>query len=130
MRTCLALACVAAITFDGAAPGVASRGPDASARRPNILLVVADDWCFPHAGAYGDRTVKTPAFDRIAREGALFSNSFTVSPSCMPWRPKTRHEFERILRVEVIPALGHLKPDEVKRGGVRALVDRLSERCR
>jgi integrase len=47
----------------------------------------------------------------------------------MAWRPKTRHEFERILRVEVIPAFGHLKPDEVKRGEVRALVDRLSDRA-
>jgi len=47
----------------------------------------------------------------------------------MAWRPKTRQEFERILRVEVIPALGHLKPDEVKRGEVRALVDRLSDRA-
>lgn len=56
------------------------------ARRPNILFVVADDWSHPHAGAYGDRTVRTPAFDRIAREGALFSHAFTAAPSCTPSR--------------------------------------------
>src|SRR6185503_13989215 len=55
-------------------------------QRPNILLVVADDWSHPHAGAYGDRTVKTPAFDRVAREGALFENAFTTAPSCTPSR--------------------------------------------
>ena len=44
--------------------------------RPNILFAIADDWSFPHAGAYGDRTVSTPAFNRIAREGALFLNAF------------------------------------------------------
>ena len=58
----------------------------AQTQRPNILLVVADDWSHPHAGAYGDRTVKTPAFDRVAREGALFENSFTTAPSCTPSR--------------------------------------------
>ena len=50
--------------------------------RPNILFAVADDWSFPHAGAYGDRAVSTPAFDRIAREGALFLNCLLyTSPS-------------------------------------------------
>ena len=55
--------------------------------------------------------------------------AFLSSKEAIAWRPKTRQEFERILRVEVIPALGHLKPDEVKRGEVRALVDRLSDRA-
>ena len=54
--------------------------------RPNILFAIADDWSFPHAGAYGDRAVSTPAFDRIAREGALFLNAFTAAPSCTPSR--------------------------------------------
>jgi N-sulfoglucosamine sulfohydrolase len=65
--------------------GAAAQAPPA-ARRPNILFVVADDWSYPHAGAYGDRTVKTPAFDRVAREGALFENAFTLAPSCTPSR--------------------------------------------
>ncbi len=53
---------------------------------PNVLLVIADDWSYPHAGAYGDATVATPAFDRVAREGALFSRAFVASPSCTPSR--------------------------------------------
>src|SRR5687767_15569909 len=53
---------------------------------PNILFVIADDWSYPHAGAYGDRTVATPAFDRIAREGVLFRRAFTAAPSCTPSR--------------------------------------------
>ena len=47
----------------------------ATVTRPNILLAVADDWSFPHAGVYGDRTVSTPSFDRIAREGARFTRA-------------------------------------------------------
>lgn len=54
--------------------------------RPNILFVIADDWSHPHAGAYGDGTVATPAFDRIAREGVLFRRAFTAAPSCTPSR--------------------------------------------
>ncbi len=54
--------------------------------RPNILLVIADDWSYPHAGVLGDRVVKTPTFDRIAREGVLFRNAFVAAPSCTPSR--------------------------------------------
>ncbi len=50
--------------------------------RPNILLMIADDWQWPHAGVYGDKAVKTPNFDRLAREGALFSHSFCAAPTC------------------------------------------------
>src|SRR5215475_7298800 len=54
--------------------------------RPNILVIVADDWSYPHAGVYGDKVVKTPNFDRVAREGALFTNAFCAAPSCTPSR--------------------------------------------
>ena len=55
-------------------------------KQPNILLAIADDWSWPHAGAYGDPTVKTPVFDRIAREGVLFTRAFAAAPSCTPSR--------------------------------------------
>jgi len=58
----------------------------AKAERPNILVAISDDHSFPHAGAYGDRAVKTPAFDRVAREGVLFTNAFCASPGCSPSR--------------------------------------------
>lgn len=54
--------------------------------RPNILFVFADDQSWLHTGASGDKVVNTPAFDRIAEEGILFTNSFTASPSCTPSR--------------------------------------------
>jgi len=50
--------------------------------RPNILFAIADDWGWPHAGAYGDKVVKTPTFDRLAREGVLFHHAFVAAPSC------------------------------------------------
>lgn len=65
------------------APSV--RADEANAR-PNIVFAIADDWGWPHAGAYGDRVVKTPTFDRVAREGVLFTNGYISSPSCTPSR--------------------------------------------
>src|SRR5438132_14331107 len=58
----------------------------AAESRPNILFCLADDWSWPHAGAYGDKTVRTPTFDRVAREGMLFNYCFSAAPSCTPSR--------------------------------------------
>lgn len=54
--------------------------------RPNVLFIIFDDWGWQHAGAYGCDWVKTPNFDRIAREGVLFKNAFTSNPKCSPCR--------------------------------------------
>ena len=54
--------------------------------RPNILLAIADDWSFGHAGAYGARWVRTPSIDRVAREGLLFSRAYTPNAKCAPSR--------------------------------------------
>ena len=55
-------------------------------RRPNILFAIADDQSWLHTGAAGDRVVKTPAFDRVAQSGVLFSNAISNSPGCAPSR--------------------------------------------
>jgi len=65
---------------------VDARGGEPGNKRPNILVAIADDQSFPHAGAYGCKWVKTPAFDRIAREGLLFTNAYTCNAKCSPSR--------------------------------------------
>jgi uncharacterized sulfatase len=55
-------------------------------RRPNILVAVSDDQSWMHTGAAGDRLVKTPVFDRVARLGVRFTHAFCCSPSCTPSR--------------------------------------------
>ena len=54
--------------------------------RPNIVFAIADDWGWPHAGAYGDKGLQTPTFDRLAKEGVVFENAYISSPSCTPSR--------------------------------------------
>lgn len=67
------------------APALASCSKGASPP-PNIVLAISDDQSFAHTGASGDPVVRTPAFDRIAAEGALFTHAFCSSPSCTPSR--------------------------------------------
>jgi len=53
---------------------------------PNILFCIADDASYAHFGANGCAWVNTPAFDRIAREGIVFSRAYTPNAKCSPSR--------------------------------------------
>ena len=61
-------------------------GHAAEPTRPNVLFITADDWGRGHAGAYGCSWVKTPNFDRVAKEGLLFLNAYTPTAKCTPSR--------------------------------------------
>ncbi len=67
----------------GAAAGPSTQRP---AARPNILIALSDDQSWPHAGAYGTRAVRTPAFDSVAARGILFHSAFSAAPGCAPSR--------------------------------------------
>src|SRR4249920_3252549 len=58
----------------------------ASKTRPNVLLMLADNWAWPHASAYHDPVARTPTFDRLAREGVMLTHAFAPNPSCSPSR--------------------------------------------
>ena len=66
--------------------GVSLLAQTPPAKRPNILFAIADDWGYGHASAYGSHFVKTPAFDRVARDGVLFTHAFTPNAKCAPSR--------------------------------------------
>ena len=67
-------------------PSSRSGETQAPTPRPNILLAISDDQSWIHASAYGSEFIETPAFDRIAKEGVLFTHAFTASPGCSPSR--------------------------------------------
>jgi len=48
---------------------------------PNILWLISEDTS-PDMGCYGNRGVRTPNIDRLARQGALFTNAFVTGPVC------------------------------------------------
>jgi len=55
-------------------------------KRYNLISIVTDDQGRWGVGAYGNKEVRTPNMDRLAREGALFVNAFTATPVCSPSR--------------------------------------------
>ncbi|MEL7499951.1 MAG: sulfatase [Planctomycetota bacterium] len=80
----MAMACFILVSVPTLA--FAEEGPPRRDDRPNVLFCIADDWGWPHASAYGDPVCQTPAFDRIAKNGVLFSNAYISAPSCTPSR--------------------------------------------
>ena len=59
---------------------------DAAQPRPNILFCISDDQSYAHTSANGESQIRTPAFDRIAREGIRFTRAFCDAPTCGPSR--------------------------------------------
>jgi len=57
-----------------------------AARRPNIVLIVADDLGYGELGVQGLRDVPTPHIDSIARNGVRFTNGYVSCPVCSPTR--------------------------------------------
>lgn len=55
-------------------------------RRPNIVLIVADDLGYGDLGCYGNREIRTPQLDRMAREGVRFTSFMVSWPACTPSR--------------------------------------------
>ena len=53
--------------------------------RPNILWITAEDMS-PDLGCYGDPQARTPHLDRLASQGARFTNAFSVAGVCAPSR--------------------------------------------
>ncbi|MBI1367402.1 MAG: sulfatase-like hydrolase/transferase [Planctomycetes bacterium] len=75
--TRFAFACVAMLI---------ARASVGAADRPNILFAIADDASYPYMGAYGCSWVKSPGFDRVAKEGLLFTHAYTPNAKCAPSR--------------------------------------------
>ncbi len=55
-------------------------------KRPNILLIIADQLRSDALGCYGNNICLTPHLDGLAAEGACFDNTYTVAPVCSPAR--------------------------------------------
>jgi hypothetical protein len=51
--------------------GIVLANSAAAVEPPNILFCISDDQSYAHASANGDPVIKTPAFDRVAREGSV-----------------------------------------------------------
>ncbi|MBK8101273.1 MAG: arylsulfatase [Planctomycetes bacterium] len=55
-------------------------------RRPNVLLIVADDLGYGELGCYGQTRIKTPVLDTLASQGQRFAQFYSGAPVCAPSR--------------------------------------------
>jgi arylsulfatase A len=65
--------------------GAGQQPPDATTR-PNIVYIYADDLGYGELGAYGQKKIRTPNLDRLAREGIRLTQHYASAPVCAPSR--------------------------------------------
>jgi len=59
---------------------------DPAARRPNVVVILADDLGYGDLGCFGHPRIKTPHLDRMARDGMRLTNCYAAAPVCSPSR--------------------------------------------
>lgn len=93
-----------------------SGGVEADGRRPNIVLISADDLGWGELGCYGQTWFDTPAVDRLAREGMRFLDFYSGAPVCAPARAMLltgKHSGQSYIRDNGNPReRGKQRPDE------------------
>ncbi len=57
-----------------------------SGRRPNIVLITADDLGYGDLSSYGRADYQTPELDRLAVQGMRFTHGYSIAPICTPTR--------------------------------------------
>ena len=69
------------------APQAVLHGAEASATRRNVLFIITDQqFADAMSCRMGSKFIHTPAMDRLAQAGRLFTRAYTSNPLCMPWR--------------------------------------------
>ncbi len=82
-------------------------------KRPNIILMMADDLGYGDTGFNGNKIIKTPYLDQMAKDGVIMSNFHAAAPVCSPTRGSVvtgRQPF----RYGIFGAnIGHLPTEEI-----------------
>ena len=60
--------------------------PAAEQSRPNVVIIMTDNHGEWTLGCYGNRDIKTPHIDQLAKEGTLFTRAFANNAVCSPTR--------------------------------------------
>lgn len=70
----------------GAQSPAPTPGSDTTVKRPNVVIIMADDLGYGDTGVYGHPIVKTPNIDSLAQEGMRFTEYYAPAPLCSPSR--------------------------------------------
>ncbi len=66
--------------------GALSEESQMTETKPNIVILLSDDHGILDSGCYGNKVIRTPNIDRLAREGMRFTHAFTATAMCAPSR--------------------------------------------
>ena len=61
-------------------------GPAAAGRKPNIVFILADDLGYAELGSYGQKKIRTPHLDLLAKQGMSFTRNYCGNAVCAPSR--------------------------------------------
>jgi len=76
----------AAAIFASASYPINAKSAGGGLRRPNIIIILADDMGYGDLSCYGNQAIKTPNSDRLAEEGVRLTQFYVNSPICSPSR--------------------------------------------
>lgn len=62
------------------------RKPTVTLKKPNVIIILADDLGYRDLGCYGAKNVKTPNVDRLAQQGIRFTDTHAVAATSTPSR--------------------------------------------
>lgn len=68
------------------AGSVSSTAQAATDKRPNLVIILADDLGYGDLATYGHQIVQTPNIDKLAQEGVKFTDYYAPAPLCSPSR--------------------------------------------
>ena len=87
LRTIVTLATVWIISVVIGGAALARESQEAErGRRPNIVLLFADDLGYGDVSCYGSKTIPTPHIDALARSGVRFTDAYVTAGTCSPSR--------------------------------------------
>jgi arylsulfatase A-like enzyme len=93
-------------------------------RHPNIIFILADDMGYGDPSVYGQTKIRTPRIDRLAAEGARFTQGYAGAPVCAPSRCTLMtgmHGGHARVRDNFALAAGHVghkKKEEIRRASL------------
>jgi len=67
-------------------PGFLAVSGENNTRKPNLVLILADDLGYADLGVHGSKQIPTPNIDQLGKEGIIFSSGYVSSPVCSPSR--------------------------------------------
>lgn len=74
------------VPFAAQAYGAKKAKANSDPKKPNVIIILADDLGYGDLGCYGAKNVKTPNVDRLAQQGIRFTDTHAVAATSTPSR--------------------------------------------